>query len=202
MSHALQKRVQPCSIAGEELVAEGRDKLGALHGQRRHPLQLPGLARHGVQPRQALVVVARLHRLLRHVHLIQSQCLPSQRLPDLGLGELFRTCHGARKVRALHGQVEAGGGLLHKVQGNLWVAALLQVADDCLADKVGVLDHVEDLRALLLEEGLLEAELIRGNHGLPNNSCRVQVLQRRSLQPEKVHWSINRFQNPSISSTI
>ena len=70
-------------------------------------------------------------------------------------------CRPYLDVAALDGEVEAGALVLHKVQGDLREALLLQVGDDGLPGELRVANHRQHLVELALDEGKLE-HVLRG----------------------------------------
>lgn len=133
------------------------------------------------------LVVALLERLL-------SKSVPGFRSTDR-LGSL--KCN--LEVAALDGEVEASRLVLNEVEGDFWVALLLEVGDDALADEVGRSDDVKHLIVVLPDQGELEPVLgrIDGNRlGL----CRsVETMDNLALDSCKIDRLVQGLDNSVVA---
>lgn len=102
------------------------------------------------------------------------------------------------QVAALDRQVESGLRILNKVQGNLGVPLLLQIANDALTDKVATSNDLKNLVVVLPDQGELESVF-----GRVDGDCfwlcgSVQAVYDLSLDSSQVDWLLERLDNPVV----
>ena len=85
------------------------------------------------------------------------------------------------------------------MQGNLWVALLLQVRNDRLADQAARADNTEHFVVALVYKRQLEAVLGRVNGNRARAALAVKAVDRRATHARQVHGLLERLDDASVA---
>mmetsp|Transcript_108979 Transcript_108979/g.339625 ORF Transcript_108979/g.339625 Transcript_108979/m.339625 type:complete len:848 (-) Transcript_108979:882-3425(-) len=146
-------------VPEHQRVVEARHDVVPLARNRQHQVQLLEVARDEVEEREGVVVLRLLVHLLNDDLVALAQRLQAQAVPASVVVQLVGGGHGLLDVAVLQSQVEAGLLVLHKLQGHLREALLLEVADDRVAAEPAVGDPHLHVIELPLVQGELEEVL-------------------------------------------